>query len=79
MDVPQAEKDYQLARAGEYSLGNLSAFIITGLIICTIAVILRLWSRKVADIPWRSDDYTLVVALVSPQCPESSRRTVVLV
>ena len=53
-----------MALKHEYSLGNITAFIITGMIIVTVAVVMRLWARKMAKIPWRSDDYTLIVALV---------------
>ena len=64
MDVPQEEVDYQMARAEEFSMKGLSAFIIAGMSIITFAVVLRLWSRRVAKIEWKSDDYTLIVALV---------------
>ena len=65
MDIPREEMDFQMARKEEYSLGNLSAFIIASLVIVTFAVCLRLWARKMAKIQWRSDDCTLIVALVS--------------
>ena len=64
MDPPQEEIDRQMALKHEYSLGNITAFIIAGLVIVTVAVLLRLWARRLSKIPWRSDDYTLMIALV---------------
>ena len=69
MEIPEEEKQRQLARAGEYSQEGLPEFIIAGMVIITAALGLRLWSRSMVKIDLKSDDYTLIVAWVSIACP----------
>ena len=69
MEIPEEEKQRQLARAGEYSQEGLPEFIIAGMVIITAALGLRLWSRRMVKIDLKSDDYTLIVAWVSIACP----------
>ena len=65
MALTKEQVDYQLAHAGDFNCEGLNAFTIALMAIATIAVFLRLWSRKVARIDWRSDDYTLMAGWVS--------------
>ena len=64
MSVPPEEIAWQQAHASDYNAQGLNAFCIVGMCVVTVAVALRLWSRKMQKIPWQSDDWTLVVALV---------------
>ena len=32
--------------------------------LATVAVVCRLWARKVVGVPWKADDYTIVASLV---------------
>lgn len=63
-ELPQAEKDHQLGRPNEYACPGLNAFTITGMVIISLAVTLRFYSRKLAKLEWKADDYTLLVGLV---------------
>ena len=62
--VPPQEIAYQKAHASDFNAGGLSAFCIAGEIIVFAAVILRVYSRKIARIPLQADDFTLIVAMV---------------
>ena len=63
---------YQLANIDE-DKGPLVLKIEISCSVCaTIAVILRLWSRRIVKAPWKSDDYTIIVSLVRPHEIESS-------
>ena len=65
IEYTQAERDYQLARPNETSVAGLTAYRITTLIVVEIAVIIRLWvRRRFQRIPFKSDDYTLIVSAV---------------
>ena len=64
MALSQAGVDYQLAHAGDFNCEGLNAFTITLMAIVTTAVALRLWSRKIAKIDWKSDDWTLIAGWV---------------
>ncbi|KAG8529269.1 uncharacterized protein KY384_005904 [Bacidia gigantensis] len=55
---------YQRNHASDFNAGGLEAFIIAGVCIITILVGLRLWSRKMQKIAWKSDDFTLIGALL---------------
>ena len=63
--LPQSEIDYQLARPHESNCVGLPTYVIVFLSIVTVAVALRLWARSIAKVPWKSDDYTLLVGWVS--------------
>ena len=69
MSLSQAEVDYQLAHAGDFSCEGLNTLTIILMVIVTMAVALRLWSRKIAKIEWKSDDYTLVLGWVEIPFP----------
>ena len=71
MSVPPEEIAYQKANASDFNADGLSAFCISGVIIVTAAVMLRIWSRKLQKIPLQADDYTLVVSLVRSACNTS--------
>lgn len=62
----QRKLAYQKAHPGEFSCPGLNAFTITFMVIITAAVCSRFWSRKLARIPLKADDYLLLVALVIP-------------
>ena len=64
MSIPQAEIDYQLLHPDEFSAEGLSAFILVGMSVVTVAVALRIWARHIARVPLKADDYILCVALV---------------
>ena len=64
-EIPQAEKDKQLSDPNGFACSGMNAFTITGMVIITCAVSLRFWSRRVAKLDWKADDYTLLVGLVS--------------
>ena len=64
MVLSQSAVDYQLAHADEFNCEGLNTYTITLMSIVTVAVALRLWSRRIARIDWRSDDYTLVAGWV---------------
>ena len=65
--LPQKEIDHEMANRNEFGCVGLNTFTIAGMIIITVTVVMRMWSRKIAKIPWKSDDYTLVVGLVRPK------------
>ncbi|KAL8937911.1 MAG: hypothetical protein Q9211_003451 [Gyalolechia sp. 1 TL-2023] len=62
--VPQQEIAYQKAHASDFNAAGLSAFCIAGEIVVVVAVLLRVYSRKIARIPLQADDFTLIVAMV---------------
>lgn len=64
MALTKEQVDYQLANAGAFNCEGLNTFTITLMCIVTVAVFLRLWSRKIAKIEWKADDYTLVLGWV---------------
>lgn len=64
MVLSQSAVDYQLAHADDFNCEGLNTYTIALMSVVTLAVALRLWSRKVAGIDWRSDDYTLVAGWV---------------
>ncbi|KAI9803689.1 MAG: hypothetical protein M1833_000601 [Piccolia ochrophora] len=59
-----AEIAWAEAHPDEYSCQGLGAFLIVGITLSTLAVVLRLWSRRVRKLQFASDDYTIVAALV---------------
>ena len=63
--LTQAEKDYQLSRPNETSVGGLTAYRLSTLVIVCVAVLLRMWGRRLQKIRLRADDYILLVAAVS--------------
>ena len=64
MDIPQEEIDYQLSHADEYDGEGLTTFLIVGLCVVWVAVALRFYARTKFKIALKSDDWTLLVALV---------------
>ena len=60
--IPPGQKEYQLSHFDEYSATGLTAYTISGMVITTIAVFLRFWSRKFAKVQLKSDDWTLLIA-----------------
>ena len=62
----QRKLNYEKAHPTEFGCSGLITFTIIGIVLITIAVCLRIWSRKLARIELRADDYLLIVALVSP-------------
>ena len=69
MILSQSDVDFQIAHAGDFNCEGLNTFTIVSMVVVTIAVMMRLWSRKIERIEWRSDDYTLVAGLVSSTIP----------
>ena len=65
--LSQADIDYQWSHGGDFNCEGLNIFTITLMAVVTIAVFLRLWSRKIAKIEWKSDDYTLIAGWVRPR------------
>ena len=65
MVLSQQDINYQLAHAGDFNAVGLNTFTIALMIIVSVAVALRLYSRKIAKIDWKSDDYTLIAGWVS--------------
>lgn len=63
-EASEQEIAYQKAHASDFNAGGLSAFCIAGEIIVVVAVMLRVYSRKLTQIALQADDYTLIVALV---------------
>ncbi|KAL8925333.1 MAG: hypothetical protein Q9208_003623 [Pyrenodesmia sp. 3 TL-2023] len=63
-EASEQEIAYQKAHASDFNAGGLSAFCIAGEIIVVVAVMLRVYSRKLTQIALKADDYTLIVALV---------------
>ena len=63
MSVPPEEIAYQQAHAGDFNADGLSTFCIVGELVVAVAVLLRVWSRKLAGIGLQADDYTLIVAM----------------
>ena len=72
MVLSQSAVDYQLAHAGEFNCEGLNTYTIALMSVVTVAVALRLWSRKIAGIDWRSDDYTLVAGWVRLYFPRKA-------
>lgn len=64
MILSQSDVDFQIAHAGDFNCEGLNTFTIVSMVVVTMAVMLRLWSRKIERIEWRSDDYTLIAGLV---------------
>ena len=58
---------YQLAHLKDNRSGPLKAVLIAGLALSTVAVILRIWSRRLVKAPCRLDDWTIIGSLV--RCP----------
>ena len=65
MALTKEQVDYQVAHAAGFNCEGLNTFTITLMSIVTLAVALRLWSRKVARVGWKADDYTLTAGWVS--------------
>ena len=55
---------YQQAHASDFNAGGLSAFCITGEILVVVAVLLRVYSRKISGISLQADDITLIISMV---------------
>ena len=62
--LPPKEVQRQLSHKDEFNAGGLAPFLITIQIVSTIAVGMRFWARRMAKVSLRSDDYTLLAALV---------------
>ena len=68
-----AEFQYQLAHLhDDRGRNNYYAVILLFVLLATIAVALRLLSRRRMKTSWASDDYTIVAALVRPLPHQSS-------
>ncbi|KAI9679926.1 MAG: hypothetical protein M1817_004941 [Caeruleum heppii] len=63
MALTEAEIEAGRTRPTEYSCEGLAAFLICGMVLSSIAVTLRLWSRKLRKMEWAADDYTIIIAL----------------
>ena len=59
------EIQYQLSHINDNKSGQMLSSQICGMVIASIAVALRLVSRRVGRVPILADDFVLVVALVS--------------
>ena len=55
---------YQRAHASDFNADGLSAFCITGEVLVVVAVLLRVYSRRISGIPLQADDVTLIIAMV---------------
>ena len=62
--MPQAEKEYQLAHINQTLSNRIIAVNIALPIVATAALILRLISRRLKKAEWKADDCVLIVALV---------------
>ena len=68
----QRQVDYEKAHPTEFGCSGLNTFTIIGIVIITVAVCLRFWSRRLARIAYKADDYLLFLALVSNPSLRSS-------
>ncbi len=64
MSVPESQIAYEQAHADAYNATGFVPFCIVGITLITLATGLRFWSRKIQRTEWKSDDWTLLVALV---------------
>ena len=64
MSVPESQIAYEQAHADAYNATGFVPFCIIGICLITFATVLRFWSRKIQRTDWKSDDWTLLVALV---------------
>ena len=71
MVLSQQAINYQLAHAVDFNCTGLNTFTILLMVVVTTAVALRLWSRKVARIEFKADDYTLVLGWVRVPLPST--------
>ena len=62
--IPPAELHYQLTHWQENISPDIIAVNVALVLIATIAVLLRLISRKIKVAPMQSDDYVVMLALV---------------
>ncbi|KAG8527322.1 uncharacterized protein KY384_007474 [Bacidia gigantensis] len=60
--LTQAERDYQLARPNENWAHGLSTYRIIITVIVELAIVLRMWGRRLQKIALRADDYVLILA-----------------
>lgn len=67
MHLSQADIDYQLAHAGDFNCEGLNTLTLTLVVVVTVALLLRMWSRRLAKIELKADDYTLIAGWVSHQ------------
>ena len=63
--IPSAALDYQLLHMNDSRVPEIVASLAVCLPAACIAVVLRLASRRIGKIPWKADDWWLVVGLVS--------------
>ena len=74
--VPEAEINRQVALKDDFNAHGFKTLSAIGIVVCTVLVGLRLWSRRWQKIGWKADDYVIMLAWVS-KCflprPSSSR------
>ena len=63
--IPSAALDYQLLHIHDSRVPEIVATLAVCLPAAYIAVVLRFASRRIGKIPWKADDWWLVVGLVS--------------
>lgn len=69
--IPSAAADYQRLHIHDSHLPEIVVSLAVSLPAAYIAVILRFISRRIGRIPWKADDWWLVIGLVS-RYPHSS-------
>ena len=70
--VPEAEINRQVALKNDFNAHGFKALSATGIVVCTILVGLRLWSRRWQKIGWKADDYVIMLAWVCRSAPFDS-------
>ena len=63
-DLPPEAARYQLAHVNDSKRKSIAAAYIISYLISFSAVIMRFISRRIGRIPYHSDDWSIVVALV---------------
>ena len=64
--IPEAELEYQLAHTNQSTSPPIIALDIAVPIPPTIAVLLRLYSRRLKRMPWEADGFVMIGSLVTP-------------
>ncbi len=65
MEPSPADLQYQLEHIQDDRSGQIAAVVSAMLVVATIAVGLRLFTRWLISAPWKLDDFTIIAALVS--------------
>ena len=61
-----ASFEYQLAHIHDSRQRSIVILNVCFSVLATVAVVCRLWARRLVKVPWRYDDYTIILALVRP-------------